>query len=69
MANNGLEEFLASQDCEVCVPGLMGFASFKVDNRIEDAKLYGGAKIKSTFCKMLLDYLTKLEALMIESAK
>ncbi len=28
MANNGLKEFLASQDCEVCVPGLMGFASF-----------------------------------------
>ena len=69
MANNGLEEFLASQDCEVCVPGLMGFASFKVDNRIEDSKLYGGTKLKSTFCKMLLDYLTKLEALMIESAK
>ena len=31
MANNGLEDFLADQDCEVCVPGLMGFASFKVE--------------------------------------
>ncbi len=36
MANNGLEDFLAEQDCEVCLPGLMGFASFKVDNRIEE---------------------------------
>ena len=40
MANNGLEDFLADQDCEVCVPGLMGFASFKVDNRIEDYKMF-----------------------------
>lgn len=68
MANNGLEEFLASQDCEVCVPGLMGFASFKVDNRIEDYKLYGGGRAKYEFCKFLLNYLTKLEGLMIEAA-
>ncbi|MBQ1507248.1 MAG: 2-hydroxyacyl-CoA dehydratase, partial [Ruminococcus sp.] len=61
MANNGLEEFLASQDCEVCVPGLMGFAAFKVDNRIEDYKMFGGNKLKYDFCKMLLNYVTKLE--------
>ena len=69
MANNGLEKFLAEQDCEVCVPGLMGFASFKVDNRIEDYKMFGGKRIKYEFCKMLLDYVTKLETLMIESAE
>ena len=69
MANNGLEDFLAEQDCEVCVPGLMGFASFKVDNRIEDYKLYGGSKLKYRFCKMLLNYLKKLEGLMIEAAE
>ena len=69
MANNGLEEFLAEQDCEVCLPGLMGFASFKVDNRIEDYKMFGGSRIKYEFCKRLLDYLTSLETLMIESAE
>ncbi len=69
MANNGLEDFLASQDCEVYIPGLMGFASFKVDNRIEDYKLFGGSKIKYKFCKMLLNYLTKLEGLMIDAAE
>ena len=69
MANNGLEEFLAEQDCEVCVPGLMGFASFKVDNRIEDYKMFGGNRLKYEFCKALLDYVTKLETLMVEAAK
>ena len=69
MANNGLEDFLAEQDCEVCVPGLMGFASFKVDNRIEDYKMFGGNRLKYEFCKALLDYVTKLETLMVEAAK
>ena len=69
MANNGLEDFLAEQDCEVCLPGLMGFASFKVDNRIEDYKMFGGNRLKYEFCKMLLDYVTKLETLMVEAAK
>ncbi len=69
MANNGLEDFLASQDCEVCIPGLMGFAAFKVDNRIEDYKLFGGNRLKYRFCKMLLNYVTKLEGLMIEAAE
>ena len=68
MANNGLEDFLAEQDCEICVPGLMGFAAFKVDNRIEDYKMFGGSRVKYEFCKMLLDYVTKLETLMVESA-
>ena len=69
MANNGLEDFLAEQDCEVCLPGLMGFGCFKVDNRIEDYKMFGGNRIKYEFCKRLLDYLTKLETLMVEAAE
>lgn len=69
MANNGLEDFLAEQDCEVCVPGLMGFASFKVDNRLEDIKMFGGSKLKFQVCQMLLNYLTKVEKLMIEAAE
>ena len=69
MANNGLEDFLAEQDCEVCVPGLMGFAAFKVDNRIEDIKMFGGNQIKLRVCQMLLNYVKKVERLMIEAAK
>ena len=69
MANNCLEDFLAEQDCEVCVPGLMGFAAFKVDNRIEDIKMFGGNSIKLKVCQMLLNYVKKVERLMIEAAK
>lgn len=68
MANNGLEEFLAEQDCEVCLPGLMGFAAFKVDNRIEDYKMFGGSSLKYKFCKALLGYLSKVEKIMVDAA-
>ena len=67
LGNNNLEQFLADQDCEVCVPGIMGFALFKVDNRLEDIKLYGGSRIKFNVVKILFDYLVKMETLMIES--
>jgi len=68
LGNNNLEDFLASQDCEVMVPGLLSFALFKVDNRLEDIKLYGGSVIKKEFVKMLINYLTRLESLIIEAA-
>ena len=66
LGNNNLEQFLAEQDCEVCVPGIMGFALFKVDNRLEDIKLYGGNKIKYKVIKILYDYLEKMESMMIK---
>ncbi|MBE6611951.1 MAG: 2-hydroxyglutaryl-CoA dehydratase [Ruminococcaceae bacterium] len=66
LANNHLEEFLASEGCEVNVPGLMSFILFKVDNRMEDIKLYGGSKAKFTVCKVLFDYLAGIEQIMIE---
>ena len=66
LGNNNLEQFLAEQDCEVCVPGIMGFALFKVDNRLEDIKLYGGSRIKYKVVKILYDYLEKMESMMIK---
>ena len=66
LANNHLEEFLASEGCEVNVPGLMSFILFKVDNRIEDIKLYGGSKAKYAVCKVLFDYLAGIEQIMID---
>lgn len=66
-ANNHLEEFLASQDCEVNVPGLMNFVLFKVDNRMEDIKLYGGSRAKFTVVRMLYDYLTKMQNVFTEA--
>ena len=69
LGNNDLERFLAEQDCEVNLPGIMGFALFKVDNRLEDIKLYGGSKLKFQFCTILFNYLEKLEAMMIKYTK
>ncbi len=64
LANNDLEDFLKSQNCEINVPGIMGFISFKIDNRIEDIKLYGGSKIKKIVCKALLAILRRTETIM-----
>lgn len=65
LGNNNLEAFLQEQDCEVCVPGIMGFALFKVDNRLQDIKLYGGSAIKFKLINALYKYLEKMESLII----
>ncbi len=69
IANNRLEEFLASQDCEVMVPGLMGFALFKMDNRLDDIVLYGGSSIKYKFVSFLKGFCTKMETAMLDALK
>lgn len=69
LGNNNLEQFLAEQDCEVNLPGLMGFILFKVDNRLEDINLYGGNSIKYGIVNMLMQYLTNIETKLIESIK
>ncbi len=69
LANNHLEEFLFSQDCEVMVPGLLGFINFKVDNRLEDIKLYGGNIFKKLAMKFAMWYLSKTEDNLISAAK
>ncbi len=67
LGNNNLEDFLREQDCEVNVPGLMNFALFKVDNRLEDIKLYGGNKIKYVVVNMLMKYLLAMQDTLIEA--
>ena len=69
LANNGLEDFLFNQGCEVMVPGIVGFMIFKVDNRLEDIELYGGSAAKKQLCTMLKWYFTKFERDLIESVK
>ncbi len=69
LANNGLEDFLFHEACEVMVPGIVGFMIFKVDNRLEDIELYGGSSAKKQLCTMLKWYFTKFERDLIESVK
>lgn len=61
LGNNNLEDFLREQDCEVNLPGMMNFVLFKIDNRIEDIKLYGGHKLKKWVCEKLFDYCSKVQ--------
>lgn len=67
MANNDLENFLVEQDCEVMVPGVMGFMMFKIDNRIEDINLYGGNPAKKKAVQALMKYCEMLEKTLYES--
>jgi predicted nucleotide-binding protein (sugar kinase/HSP70/actin superfamily) len=69
LGNNHLEDFLREQGCEVNVPGIMNFALFKVDNRLEDIKLYGGNPAKFVVVKALMDYLLKMQDILIEAVK
>ncbi len=68
LANNHLEEFLFGQDCEVMVPGLLGFINFKVDNRLEDIKLYGGNPFKKIAMRIAMWYLSKIEKNLLDAA-
>ena len=69
LANNNLEQFLFEQDCEVMVPGILSFMIFKVDNRLEDIRLYGGSQAKKQVCTLLKWYFTKYEIDLIAAVK
>lgn len=69
LGNNSLEDFLATQDCEVMLLGILAFALFKIDNRLEDIKLYGGSKLKYFVVKTLFDYALKIETMMFEEMR
>ena len=67
LGNNHLEEFLASQDCEVRMPGMMGFMMYGVYNSVEDFKLYGGSFLKEQLMAFAYSLLLHLEKLMIHA--
>ena len=69
LGNNDLEKFLESQDCEVNVPGMLAFVLFKVDNRLEDNKLYGGNPVKYRVVNILMRYLMKMEDVLISAIR
>lgn len=46
LGNNSLEAFLRSEDVEVVVPGILDFMIFKVDNRVQDSRIYGANLLK-----------------------
>lgn len=69
LANNGLEEFLHSEGCEVNVPGLLGFLQYIFDNNIADVELYGGKKSVRFVNLLLRRFLVSYESMMRDSIK
>lgn len=66
--NNGLEAFLASEDCEFMVPGVLGFvqycfAGFDIDN-----EYYGGSR-KNAFVKIAYKLIGRLEKYLLDALK
>ena len=45
-ANNHLEEFLQTQDCEYMLPGALGFIHYCLTGPAVDCELYGGSPIR-----------------------
>ncbi len=69
LGNNDLEKFLNEEDCEVMVPGLMGFLMYCVENGIIDTALYGGSYIKTKISTIINDYLIKVEDMALNAIK
>ncbi len=69
LGNNDLESFLRSEDCEVVVPGVLDFAIFKCDNRIEDHHLYGGRIPSFMAATFLKNICLSLQADLISAVK
>ena len=69
LANNHLEEFLASQGCEVMVPGLLGFLLYCTDNPVEDIDLYGGSRLKRLTRLVAAKYLRGFEDELIRAVE
>ena len=69
LGNNELEKFLAEQDCEVNLPGLMGFLQYCVYNVSETARLYGGSLVEKHVSDWILAYIANMEKVIIAALK
>ncbi len=69
LGNNDLENFLATQDCEVNLPGLMGFVQYCAYNPSETARLYGGSFLEKHVSDLILGYIAQMEKVIISALK
>lgn len=61
-ANNGLEDFLQSQDCEYRLPSVLGFLQYCLAGPAVDHKLYGGSPARAAVSRLLLRVIGAYEA-------
>ena len=69
LGNNDLEKFLESQDCEVNLPGLMGFVQYCAYNMAETVRLYGGSLVEKTAAEAALTLIAGMEKVIIKTLK
>ena len=69
LGNNDLENFLATQDCEVNLPGLMGFVQYCAYNPSETARLYGGSFLERHVSGVILKFIESMEKVVIRVLK
>ena len=67
LGNNDLEKFLATQDCEVNLPGILGFVQYCIYNPGETARLYGGTFLEKRLPDVMLAYVGKVEGYVIRA--
>ncbi len=69
LGNNDLEKFLASEGCEVNLPGLMGFVQYCAYDISEAARLYGGSFWEKHISGWVLAYIGRMEQVIISSLR
>lgn len=67
--NNNLAAFLESQDCEVNMPGVMGYAEYCCANWVMDAENYGIGPKMGKYAKIGLDIMDKVGVSMSRAMK
>ncbi len=69
LGNNNLEEFLRSEDVETVVPGVLDFMIFKVDNRVQDGRLYGSKIVRKIAVALFKSVFIKCQNDLIAAVK
>ena len=66
LGNNGLEDFLLSENCEPVIPALIDFAMYCIVNVVNDRKLYGHSAIKAFAHKLIYNRIHKMQLKIIK---
>jgi predicted nucleotide-binding protein (sugar kinase/HSP70/actin superfamily) len=67
LGNNNLEAFLADEDCEVMVPGMLDFMLYTIDAKVEDSRIYGGGEMGAMVYETACKYLQHMQKIMISA--
>lgn len=67
IGNNNLEDFLHKEDCEIMVPGLIGFLMYCIENKVIDTDIYGSKKLFGVGAHALNKYISQYENAIIDA--